>query len=93
MELEKLRLVLLSFGCFFKRFMEKTIFDKAVDYLLGQADKVTAWIGVIILLLALGGFYTLLLVLSVALIVLPETNFSEMFKKWTQYLRDKNKPL
>jgi len=73
--------------------MEKTIFDKAVDYLLGQADKVTAWIGVIILLLALGGFYTLLLVLSVALIVLPETNFSEMFKKWTQYLRDKNKPL
>lgn len=65
--------------------------DKFKDYLLGQADKMTAWVGFIGLLLFFTGFHSLLFVLFIALIVLPEDRFSEQFKAWTAKLRDLDK--
>lgn len=61
------------------------------NYLLAQADKTTAWIGAIGLVLALLGFTNLMVFLCLALIVLPEGQFSEAFKKWTQAIKDTDK--
>lgn len=66
--------------------------DQVKDYLLGQADKMTAWIGFIGLVLLFLGFTSILALLFVALVVLPETQFSQVFKGWTQTLRDLDKP-
>jgi hypothetical protein len=62
--------------------------DKFKDYLLGQADKMTAWIGFIGLALFFTGFHSLLFFLFIGLIVLPEAQFSSVFKGWTKELRD-----
>lgn len=60
-------------------------------YLLNQADKMTAWIGVIGLALLFLGLSSFLFMLFIALIVLPEGKFSNLFKGWTQELRDMDK--
>ncbi|MFO0958224.1 MAG: hypothetical protein U0800_12495 [Isosphaeraceae bacterium] len=65
--------------------------DKLKDYLLGQLDKLTAWIGLIGLALHFLGFNNLLVFLFVALIILPESQFSDVFKKWTKDIRDADK--
>lgn len=66
--------------------------DKVKSYLLGQADKMTAWIGFIGLCLIFLGLHSVLIFLFVLLIVLPETQFSEIFKGWTKKLRDLDSP-
>lgn len=68
--------------------------DKITNYFLKQADKMTAWIGIIgliLLFLHLGGF---LFILFIALIVLPQDEFSKVFAGWTKELRtlDKKTP-
>lgn len=62
--------------------------EKIKKYLLAQADKMTAWIGFIGVLLLLAGMHSLLIVLFVALIALPESQFSEIFKAWTKKIKD-----
>lgn len=71
------------------------MFDKFTDYLLARADNVTAWIGVIGLVLFFLHLWSLLFVLFILLIVLPEGKFSGVFKGWTTDLRNldqKHKP-
>jgi hypothetical protein len=67
--------------------------DKLTDYLLGQADKMTAWIGFLGIVLYLTGFHSLLIFLFLGLIALPEAQFSTLFQGWTTKLRaiDKRK--
>lgn len=65
--------------------------DKLKTYLLGQLDKMTAWIGLIGLALHFFGFNSLLVFLFVGLIVLPESQFSDVFKKWTNDIREADK--
>ena len=62
--------------------------DKFTGYLLNQADKLTAWIGIIGLVLLFLGLNSLLFALFIALIILPEAHFSDAFKGWTKKLRD-----
>ncbi len=62
--------------------------DKIKDYLLGQADKMTAWIGFLGLALYFVGLHSALVFLFLLLIVLPESQFSEIFRGWTKKLRD-----
>lgn len=62
--------------------------DKVKNYLLGQADKMTAWIGFIGLCLIFLGLHSVLVFLFILLIILPDTTFSEIFKVWTKKLRD-----
>lgn len=64
---------------------------KITNYLLGQADKMTAWIGFIGLILLFSHFTSALLLLFIALIVLPEAQFSDLFKEWTKSLRSQQK--
>jgi hypothetical protein len=65
--------------------------EKFKNYLLGQADKTTAWIGVIGICLPLLGLQSVMFLLFIALIVLPQENFTDFFKKRTQQLRDLDK--
>lgn len=58
-----------------------------LKYLFGRLSNTTAWIGVIGLVLLLLGFHTALVVLFVLLFLLPEGNFTELFKGWTQSLQ------
>lgn len=67
------------------------MFNNIKNYLLKQADKLTGWIGVIGLLLLFLGLHSFLFMLFVALIVLPEGKFSNLFKSWTTELRDLDK--
>lgn len=62
--------------------------EQIKTYLLGQADKLTAWIGCIGLVLLFLGFTSILALLFVALVVLPEAHFSQVFKGWTTKLRE-----
>lgn len=66
--------------------------DTIIKYLLARADNLTAWIGFIgfflELLLHAGHESIVMLVLFALLIILPETNFREMFSKWTTEVRD-----
>jgi len=61
--------------------------EQVKNYLLGQADKMTAWIGLIGLALLFLRFTSILALLFVALVVLPETQFGQVFKVWTVELR------
>ncbi|MBP3955371.1 hypothetical protein J8F10_08770 [Gemmata sp. G18] len=61
--------------------------EQVKNYLLGQADKLTAWIGCIGLVLLFLGFTSILALLFIALVVLPEAQFSQVFKAWTAKLR------
>lgn len=67
--------------------------EQVKDYLLGQADKLTAWIGVVCLVLLFFGFHSLLAAFLVALVALPQEQFSDFFKKRTQQLREMDKKL
>lgn len=58
-----------------------------VKYILSQLDKTGAWVGIIGMVLLFINAHSLLFFLFVLLIVLPEQNFSEIFKKWTVYVR------
>lgn len=61
---------------------------RITEYFLNRADNVTAWIGVIgliLLALHLGSF---LFILFIVMIILPETSFSNLFGGWTKELRD-----
>ena len=62
--------------------------ESIINYLTAQLDKMTAWIGLIGLVLTFLGFHGALTTLFLLLIVLPESQFSEMFKKWTKGIRD-----
>lgn len=67
------------------------IVDKVQKYMLAQLDKLTAWIGLIGLILQALHMQSFLFILFVALIALPEGNFSAVFKKWTKSLKDLDK--
>jgi hypothetical protein len=62
------------------------------NYLLGRAESLTAWIGfigfILEIVLHLGNASTLMLVLFVVLIVMPETKFRDLFADWTKKVRD-----
>lgn len=62
--------------------------DRVKNYLLSQLDKTTAWIGVIGLTLQFLGLGSFLFLLFVFLVFLPESSFSNLFKKWTGEIRD-----
>ncbi len=61
-------------------------------YLLGRAESLTSWIGfigfILEIFLHIGNVSTLMLVLFVLLIVLPEAKFSEIFQGWTKKIKD-----
>lgn len=61
-------------------------------YLLGRAESTTAWIGfigfILEIVLHMGAVSTLMLVLFVALIVLPEGKFKALFSDWTQKIKN-----
>lgn len=63
--------------------------EKIKNYLLRQADKMTAWIGFIGICLQLLGLQSVMFFLFIALITLPETQFSDVFKAWTKKIRAK----
>lgn len=65
--------------------------DKFVKYILGRLDDLSAWIGVIGLILISIGFHGALTMLFVLLVIVPQTQFSSFFKEWTQKLRDLDK--
>lgn len=56
--------------------------DDFTKYIRAQANKTTAWIGAIGLVLLFFGLHGVLWGLALALIVLPEAQFTELFKKW-----------
>lgn len=60
-------------------------------YLLGRAESLTAWIGfigfILEIVLHLGNVSTLMLVLFVVLVVLPEAKFRELFAEWTTKIK------
>jgi len=62
--------------------------QRFIDYLIAQLDKATAWIGVLGLILYYLNLHTALILLFILLVILPESQFSEMFKKWTSEIRD-----
>lgn len=63
--------------------------QKIKDYLLAQADKLTAWIGFIGIILLFLHLHSFLVLLFLALIALPQDSFSGIFSKWTTQLRSK----
>lgn len=63
--------------------------EKALNYLLAQADKVTAWIGFIGIALLLLNLTSFLALLFLALIILPQDSFSKTFAQWASNLREK----
>ncbi len=64
------------------------MFDRIKKYLLSQLDKTTAWIGMIGLLLQALHMQSFLFILFIALIVMKQDSFSDIFKKWTGEIRD-----
>lgn len=62
-------------------------------YLLGRADSITAWVGflgfVLEIVLHLGNVSTIMLILFLLLIVLPEANFRDLFKSWSKNIKDR----
>lgn len=65
--------------------------DKVKNYLLEQADKLTAWIGFVGMILLFLNLHSFLFLLFIALIALPEAHFSSVFKNWTSQLRNAGK--
>lgn len=57
-------------------------------WLLARADNTNAWIGFIGIILMLCGFHFVLLLLFILLLVSPEAKVSNLFKGWTNALRD-----
>lgn len=66
---------------------DKSYGERIWSYILSQLDKTTAWVGLIGIVLYCIHLHTLLIALFVALIILPEGNFSAAFKKMTAGLR------
>lgn len=60
--------------------MTKTI----LNFIKKQLNKTTAWIGLVGIFFQLINLYSGLFFLFVALIFLPESSFSETFKKWSE---------
>jgi hypothetical protein len=64
------------------------------NYLLSRAESTTAWIGfvgaILEVMLHLGNVSTLMLVLFVMLIVLPEATIKTWFAGWTTKIKDIN---
>lgn len=62
------------------------------SYLLNRAESTTAWIGFVGIILEfvlhLGNVSTLMLVLFVLLIVLPEATIKSWFAGWTTKIKD-----
>lgn len=66
--------------------------NKLISYLLSRADSVTAWIGFIGIVLQFLKLDHLLEILFLALIVLPEGNFSALFKNLTEKIKESIDP-
>ncbi len=62
-------------------------FSKIIDYILSRLNSTTAWLGIIGLVLYAFGMHTTLIVLFASMFFLSESNFSEIFKGWTAWLR------
>lgn len=62
------------------------------DYLVGRMQSMTAWIGAILfvaeLLLHMGSVSTLMLVLAVVLVVVPEDSVRSTFANWTRRVNE-----
>lgn len=62
------------------------------NYLLSRAESLTAWIGIIGLVLEvvlhMGHTSTIMVILFILLIVLPEANFRTLFADWTKSIKD-----
>lgn len=58
------------------------------EFFIKQLDKTTAWIGLIGLFFLLIGWSSGLFFLFIALILLPETSFSEKFRNWTGKIKN-----
>ncbi len=67
--------------------------EKFFNYCIAQLDKMTAWIGLIGIICLMLGMHTALAIIFVLLIVLPEAEFSELFKRWTKGIREIEKDL
>lgn len=65
-------------------------------YLLGRAESLAAWIGflgvILEIILHMGNVSTLMLVLFVALIIMPEVKFKDLFNGWTKRIKDLDTP-
>jgi hypothetical protein len=59
------------------------------EFLCKKMDSLTAWIGTIGIFLALFRWETGLLILFVLLIFLPESKFSDFFKKVSGEIKEK----
>lgn len=59
------------------------------EFLCKKLDSLTAWIGAIGLVLFLIHWQSALFILFIALIVLPESKFSDFFKKAAKEVRVK----
>lgn len=61
-------------------------------YLLGRMESLSAWIGMVGIILEivlhLGHTSLVMLLLFVALIVIPEASIRELFKEWTTKVKD-----
>lgn len=67
--------------------MEKVL-TKIKNYIVSRLDQTTAWVGLIGLVLLMLGLHSFLFILFVLLVCLPESSFSDIFKKWTGDIRD-----
>lgn len=63
-------------------------FKKAWAYLLGRADHLTAWIGFIGLVLQFLNLQSVMFILFIALLVLPEAQFNLFAREATKKLRE-----
>lgn len=66
--------------------------ENVTKYFLGRMSSMSAWIGILLfiaeIVLHLGNVSTLMLVLAVVLIVVPEETVRTTFAKWTEEVRD-----
>ena len=62
-------------------------FEKVWAYLLGRADNLTAWIGVTGLALQFLNLQSLMFALFIALLVLPEAQFTSLTRDMTKKIR------
>ncbi len=65
--------------------------ENVIKYLLGRLDDLSAWIGIIGLILSAIGFHGALTMLFVLLVIVPQTQFSTFFSDWTKKIRDLGK--
>lgn len=56
-------------------------------YILSRLDSTNAWFGLLGIILQAIGFHFALIIMFLAMFVLPEGNFSSIFKTWTNWLR------